>query len=583
MNIIRQGRTTRQVLADSKAIGFGYDANGNTTSITPPEKPDHTFSYTAVNLEETYNPPALGIVTTPSQYEYNLDKQLHKIIRPDGKSIQFDYNNKGKLELVTLPDNKTVEYTYDEAKGRLTTVTAPGGETLSYSYDGSLLLNTTWAGAINGSVSRTYNNNFWITSHMVNGGSTINYQYDNDGLLTGAGNLTIGRNAQNGLITSTTLGSVNDTLGYNTFGEVVDYRAKYNTTDIFSIQFNRDKLGRITEKTETVDSATRMYNYEYDEIGRLTRVKKDSAIISEYTYDSNGNRLSHNTITGAYDAQDRLITYGNNAYTYTANGELFTRTDTSTSETTAYTYDVLGNLVSVTLPDDRQIAYVIDGGNRRIGKKDNGTLIQGFLYQGGLRPVAELDNNGNIVSRFIYANRINVPDYMMKSGVTYRIVTDHLGSPRLVVNTATGQIVQRMDYDEFGNVTNDTNPGFQPFGFAGGLYDNDTKLVRFGARDYDAEIGRWTAKDPILFMGGDTNLYAYVRNDPMNWKDPYGLLTDPSSPTGETTETLLEKYRRAKEQYDKNPGDAFAGAEYYYWRSQVIPLMAKLYAEGVTL
>ena len=267
----------------------------------------------------------MGIVTTPSQYEYNLDKQLHKIIRPDGKSIQFDYNNKGKLELVTLPDNKTVEYTYDEAKGRLTTVTAPGGETLSYSYDGSLLLNTTWAGAINGSVSRTYNNNFWITSHMVNGGSTINYQYDNDGLLTGAGNLTIGRNAQNGLITGTTLGSVNDTLGYNTFGEVVDYRAKYNTTDIFSIQFNRDKLGRITEKTETVDSATRMYNYEYDEIGRLTRVKKDSAIISEYTYDSNGNRLSHNTITGAYDAQDRLITYGNNAYTYTANGELFTK------------------------------------------------------------------------------------------------------------------------------------------------------------------------------------------------------------------------------------------------------------------
>jgi RHS repeat-associated protein len=50
--------------------------------------------------------------------------------------------------------------------------------------------------------------------------------------------------------------------------------------------------------------------------------------------------------------------------------------------------------------------------------------------------------------------------------------------------------VQRIDYDEFGVVTNDNNAGFQPFGFAGGLYDADTKLVRFGARDYDAEAGR---------------------------------------------------------------------------------------------
>jgi hypothetical protein len=47
--------------------------------------------------------------------------------------------------------------------------------------------------------------------------------------------------------------------------------------------------------------------------------------------------------------------------------------------------------------------------------------------------------------------------------------------------------------------------------------------VRFGARDYDAETGRWTAKDPILFAGGDTNLYGYVLNDPISYIDPRGL------------------------------------------------------------
>src|SRR5205823_11330196 len=82
---------------------------------------------------------------------------------------------------------------------------------------------------------------------------------------------------------------------------------------------------------------------------------------------------------------------------------------------------------------------------------------------------------------------------------------------------------QRIDYDEFGKVIADTNPGFQPFGFAGGLYDTDTKLVRFGARDYDADVGRWTAKDPIGFDGGDQNLYRYVDNNPINLRDPAGL------------------------------------------------------------
>jgi RHS repeat-associated protein len=111
---------------------------------------------------------------------------------------------------------------------------------------------------------------------------------------------------------------------------------------------------------------------------------------------------------------------------------------------------------------------------------------------------------------------------MVKGGVTYRIVADHLGSPRLIVDVATGTVVQELRYDAFGNVLLDTNPGFQPFGFAGGLYDHQTGLVRFGLRDYDPRVGRWTAKDPILFAGGDTNLYVYVVNDPINLLDPLG-------------------------------------------------------------
>ena len=105
------------------------------------------------------------------------------------------------------------------------------------------------------------------------------------------------------------------------------------------------------------------------------------------------------------------------------------------------------------LPDGRVITYVIDGQNRRVGKRVNGTLVQGWLYQDQLNPVAELDGAGNVTARFVYGSRPNVPDVIHKGGATYRVITDHLGSLRLLVDAATGAVAQRLDYDEFGNVT----------------------------------------------------------------------------------------------------------------------------------
>jgi RHS repeat-associated protein len=127
------------------------------------------------------------------------------------------------------------------------------------------------------------------------------------------------------------------------------------------------------------------------------------------------------------------------------------------------------------------------------------------------------------MARFMYRQEISVPELMVKGGRTYRLINDQLGSVRLVVDTADGTIMQEMRYDAWGNVVLDTNPGFQPFGFAGGLYDPQTRLVRFGARDYDASIGRWMAKDPILFASREYSLFSYVRSDPANLIDASGL------------------------------------------------------------
>ena len=359
----------------------------------------------------------------------------------------------------------------------------------------------------------------------INGANVVNFTYDADGLLSTAGSLALSHNLQNGLYTGSTLGSVSDSLTYDNMAQLANYSATFRASGIYSAAFVHDAVGRISQKTESIGGATAVYDYSYDLAGRLTSVTKNSVPVGAYAYDSNGNRIAYTGAAGpvvaSYDAQDRLISYGATTYSYTANGELLNKA--SGSQITGYQYDALGNLMHVVLPNGTTIDYLIDGRNRRIGKKINGVLTQGFLYKGSLRPIAELDGANALVSQFVYATHINVPDYMIKGGITYRLITDQLGSPRLVVDVSTGAIAQEIDYDEFGNVLNDTSPGFQPFGFAGGLYDHDTGLVRFGARDYDAGVGRWTAKDPIGFGGGEPNLGTYVGGNPISFVDPLGL------------------------------------------------------------
>ena len=185
----------------------------------------------------------------------------------------------------------------------------------------------------------------------------------------------------------------------------------------------------------------------------------------------------------------------------------------------------------MTLPDDHVVSYNRDALSRVTAKRVDGVIVKGWIYKDALKPIAETDAAGNVVSFFVYGTSGLSPDTMDKDGVTYRFIRDVQGSVRLVVDAATGAIAQRLDYDSFGNVLLDTAPGFQPFGFQSGLYDPDTALVQFGARWYDANTGRWLSKDPILLEGG-LNLYVFCGNDPVNFADPLGLCEEEDSGIG---------------------------------------------------
>ncbi len=517
-------RVSQQLRPDLTEIGFTFDNDGNLIELDPPEKPIHSFIINSVDKLENYIPPVVPGVTIPTTgYEYNLDKQTTSINRPGQSATSYVYDSvSGKLTTVTT-GRGAFPYSYDPVTGFLTQIKTPENNGLDFLYDGDLLTQTTWSGEILGSVRHAYSNDLVTSAQEINGSNRVEFLYDQDLLLTNAGDMSMSRNSQNGLLEGSALGLVKTSYGYNNFGEIDTFSATSNGSVILEDGYLHDHMGRIVQKSETLNGTTTTYGYIYDELSRLISVKENGLTIATYGYDTNGNRthLDGNLIA-VYDDQDRLNTYGAKAYVYTPNGELDTITDGT--EITDLDYDSFGNLLKVTLPNGQAIEYIVDGKNRRIGKKVDGTLVQGFLYQDQLNPVAELDGSGNILSRFVYGEKTNVPAYIIKGGNTYRIVSDHLGSPRLVVNVSDGSIIQRIDYDPWGNVTTDTNPGFQPFGFAGGIYDQHTKLVKYGYRDYDPITGRWLSKDPIRFKSGDTNNYSYVLNDPVNNIDASGLI-----------------------------------------------------------
>ncbi|MGD8782512.1 MAG: RHS repeat-associated core domain-containing protein [Ignavibacteria bacterium] len=564
------GRVTKQILPNNEEILYTYDDKGNLLSIQPPGKPAHYFNYTPVDFTSDYTPPAIPGDSSSTIYNYNLDKQLTSIQFSDSTFVEFEYDTTGcgcagvgKPSRVIF-DRGVYLYNYDSQTGLLDLISTSDSNSLLFDYDGSLPKSVEWVGDVKGKVSVDYNNDFQVTSQTINDTNTISFNYDDDGLLTNAGGLTLNYDSQNGLLTGTAIDSVTDSYSYNNFGEMSSYEASFNGSSLFNTVFTRDSLGRITSKTEIVLGDTNRFGYKYNSVGYLVEVERNDTLISKYEYDANGNRTKqillnqqttlYDTVTADYDDQDRLLRYGNKYYTYDKKGNLTSQIsdlacpDSVCGDTTYYAYDNFGNLVEALVPNVGVVSYIIDGQNRRIGKMVNGVVEKRWIYEDQLNPVVEVDSAGNIVARYVYCSRINVPDYMIKNDTTYKVISDHLGSVRLIVNSLTNEIVQRITYDEFGNITSNIEELFTPFTYAGGIHDEQTNLVRFGARDYDAATGRWTAKDPTLFGGGSTNLFKYVINDPINKFDFEGKQGVDKEDIIDIIEIMYNAYSEGKEQ-----------------------------------
>jgi RHS repeat-associated protein len=267
------------------------------------------------------------------------------------------------------------------------------------------------------------------------------------------------------------------------------------------------------------------FNYNLD--GELLRVSENGNVTEEYTYDANSNRTlkrslasvgaagggsALNSETATYNSQDRMVSQGNNTFSFDADGFLQARTNSFGTDT--FNYSAKGELLTAKMATGSVVSYMYDSNSRLIGRTHGGETSQ-FVYANLSSPYQfSASKTANVTTFYFYDTLGNLMGFE-RSGQRYSVLTDLVGTPR---------IVKSLEYTSFGELLSDSNEGFELLvGFASGIVDEETSLVKFGFRDYDPSSGRWTARDPILFEGGQGNLYVYVGNSPCMTKDPDGL------------------------------------------------------------
>ncbi|WP_161795339.1 RHS repeat-associated core domain-containing protein [Xanthomonas sp. GPE 39] len=544
----RLAHTLQDVGGIAAQTAFAYDALDHVTQVTDPKGLSTTYAYDGLGELTTLTSPDTGTTT------YTYDSAGNRATQTDARGVTVNYSHDAlnRLTSVAYPDaSLNVSYRYDlspstcasgetNAVGRLSHMQDASGST-DYCYDrfGNLVRKV-----------QTTNGNVFVLRYAYTPGGQLSQLTYPDGAVVDYVRNTQGQTTEVGV---TPVGGTRQVLlnnaSYYPFGPVAgwtygngrpmqrvldqDYHPQAITdtrTDGLAVGFAFDPVGNLSALTAPGNTAP-VVGLDYDALGRLSAFKDGptGTVIDGYSYDATGNRLS---------AQVNGVTQH---YAYPADSHHLASVEGATRS-----YDAAGNTTSI---GGATQAFVYDDSARLRQAKRNGALAMEYRYNGRGEQVqrflgttntytlydeaghwlGDYDNNGAPLQQAIWLDDLPVGVLAAGTKLNY-IQPDHLGSPRAVIDSVRDVAIWRWDLkgEAFGNTAPDQDPDRDGTAFVlnlrfpGQRYDAASGLNQNYFRDYEPGTGRYVQSDPIG-LGGGTNTYAYVINNPLMFIDPLGL------------------------------------------------------------
>ena len=551
---------------------YGYDNNGDQTSVSAPVARNTANAYDALNRLSQITDPNSG----NARFNYDAQDDLTSVTDPRGLTTSYAYNGFGDIIAQVSPDTGPTSNTYDSG-GNLATSTDARGSVAAYTYDASNRVNAiayqsggvadqtllfgydagvngkgrlTSAADANHSMSWSYDPLGRVTGKGVTVGTvnlSVGYGYvggDRTAFVTPSGQAVVYGFNNNHQMTSVTVNGVAVLAGvsYEPFGRVNGWTwgdgstvsRSFNGDGLISqivtagvtLGYSFDNANRITGISDSSNSAL-TWNYGYDPLDRLTSATT-TAITDGWTYDANGNPLAqsgttpitfsvnsaNNQISATTGSLARSYTYDLAGNTQAYGSSTFSynnrgRMIGTNAGSTNYLYNALGQMLEKSGTAGTTI-FMQDEAGHLIGEYDGGgNLIEETVWLGNI-PVATLEPNGS--------GGVNI----------FYVHTDHLNTPRKIAQPTSGTLVWRWDADPFGTTTANQNPaGLGTFAynlrFPGQYFMAETGLSQNMMRDYDPAVGRYVESDPIGLRGGGYSTYAYAVDNPVMLRDVTGL------------------------------------------------------------
>lgn len=484
----------KNIDAENNETSYTYDIAGNILTSTDALGNVTSFTYdllgqvlTMTNSDGTTN------------YEYNKNGEVVKVIDTQGNITVNTYNTSGDLTKTTDPKGNVTTYTYDVV-GNVLTAKDPMGKITKFSYDqaGNLLSTIDPLGNITGN---TYSKQGQIVSSFDAKYNFTSYSYDELGrntevTLPNGSKTTVSYDAVGNMLSRINGEGDSESWVYDPMNRVTSYTDQEGDTKTYTYdkdsqptQTTREDQSTIATQyseigqVKTIDypGTDRDLSYTYDPLGRVVTEKLGASVPKLTTYDHAGRILSKNGISYEYDAlgNQTKITYptGRTAnYGYDANSNMVTA-NISGIGTTTYTHDKNDNITTTTLPNGVTETNTRDGLGQvtdmtmknptqelhkytksydSLGNMSNSTY--GLLTQKKTETYTHdvlnrLTDVTSDIAGSTTQNDYNLANHLVKFDGK-NVVTDKIGKPQTVGT-------QELSYDNLGNrtsITDTTNP-----------------------------------------------------------------------------------------------------------------------------